>query len=560
MNRKELKKAAKKNVRGHYLLFLIVCLVAMLAAGDFASASNVNNVKKVTTGDGIVEVQKENNSVPQVKIRKSSEKQSDDSSDIRGKAEEITESVSVTNAFEMVWKTAVAAITAGSVARALAPVAALLVYALIWIFALNVVSLIMRRIILEGRTYSYVPVQHAFHAYTVHKWAKSACAWFKKTAYLFFWSLTVVGGFIKYFSYYLTGYILAENPDLNGSQALTLSRKMMNGHKWEAFVLELSFLPWNILNILTFGLLGIFWLNPYIEATRAEYYASLRKEAQENNIENADLLNDTYLYEPADEATLNKAYKDFKMDAMYIRDNEAEVNGFQKFLTDKLSLWIGSRQNGQIYQGIDHLKCQNGIDEKVLKQESYPIRLSPLYVHANSHIEGRLDYNRSYSLWSMILIFILTSFIGWGVTVSHSLLDTGSYGTYTMHGPWIMAYGIMAVLTLMLFKSGRKHPVVLFFGTLVVTVCFTWLFNLYGIRTATGEAMTSACFHVFLTTIFNMTVVYLIAPFFDYQIAKGNQTVVTVVALILLVLFVIDAVLSGNAGIVAVSSTIQSLL
>ena len=561
MNRKELKKSAKKNVKGHYLLFLIICLLALLAAGDFASVSDYRNTEKITAGNGIVQVEKKDNAGLNLKISKPSQnKELSGKKDTVGKIEETADSFSVKNAFDVIWESAVAIVKAGTFAKAIPSVIALLVYLLIWIFALNVVSLIMRRIILEGRTYRYVPAQHAFHAYTVHKWAKSACAWLKKTVYFFLWSLTIVGGWIKYFSYYLTGYILAENPDINGSTALTMSRKMMNGHKWEAFVLELSFLPWNILNILTLGLLGVFWLNPYKEATRAEYYVSLREKAKEENSENADLLNDTYLYEPADDTALNKAYKDFKMDAMYIRDNEAEVSGFQKFLADKLSLWIGSRQNGQIYQGIENLKCQNHIDQNVLNKESYPTRLSPLYVHANSHIEGRLDYNRCYSIWSLILIFFLTSFLGWGVTVSESLMNTGTYGTYAMHGPWIAAYGVMAVLTIILFKSARRHPVVLFFGALIVAGAFSWSFHLFGIRTAAGNTLVTACFDVFLTTVFNMTVVYLIAPFLDYQVTKGNQTVTAIIALILLVLFVIDAVVSGNSATAAVSFAVSSLL
>ena len=56
------------------------------------------------------------------------------------------------------------------------------------------------------------------------------------------WSLTIIGGFIKYYSYYLVPFIVAENPGIKGCEAITLSRKMMNGHKWEAFVFDLSYI------------------------------------------------------------------------------------------------------------------------------------------------------------------------------------------------------------------------------------------------------------------------------------------------------------------------------
>ena len=60
-----------------------------------------------------------------------------------------------------------------------------------------------------------------------------------KYIYEFLWSLTVIGGIIKRYSYYMVPYIVAENPDISAKNAIRLSRKMMNGHKWECFVFEL---------------------------------------------------------------------------------------------------------------------------------------------------------------------------------------------------------------------------------------------------------------------------------------------------------------------------------
>ena len=53
---------------------------------------------------------------------------------------------------------------------------------------------------------------------------------------------------------------------------------MMRGQKWRAFLLDLSFLGWRVLTILTFGVLGIFFTGPYIEAVNAELYAVLKEE------------------------------------------------------------------------------------------------------------------------------------------------------------------------------------------------------------------------------------------------------------------------------------------
>ena len=71
-------------------------------------------------------------------------------------------------------------------------------------------------------------------------------------------------------------YLLAEHPELSGTQAITLSRQMMNGHKGRAFVLDLSFLGWILLSALTLGILGVFYVNPYIHATDAELYEAVK--------------------------------------------------------------------------------------------------------------------------------------------------------------------------------------------------------------------------------------------------------------------------------------------
>ena len=90
------------------------------------------------------------------------------------------------------------------------------------------------------------------------------------------WWLTIIGGAIKTFSYYLCGFILAENPTMKGGDAIALSRKMMNGHKWECFLLELSFVPWHLLSLATFGLSSLFYSSAYLSAARCEFYAAVR--------------------------------------------------------------------------------------------------------------------------------------------------------------------------------------------------------------------------------------------------------------------------------------------
>lgn len=77
------------------------------------------------------------------------------------------------------------------------------------------------------------------------------------------------------YCYLMVPYILAENPDMKAREALRLSREMMDGQKWNAFVLGLSFIGWQLLGTLLCGI-GTFFVQPYVDATFAELYAVLR--------------------------------------------------------------------------------------------------------------------------------------------------------------------------------------------------------------------------------------------------------------------------------------------
>ena len=87
--------------------------------------------------------------------------------------------------------------------------------------------------------------------------------------------LLVVPGIIKSYQYRFVPYLLAENPDLAPARAAEISTIRTEGEKWNIFVLDLSFIGWNILGAMLFGIGGLF-VTPYVEATRAELYAALR--------------------------------------------------------------------------------------------------------------------------------------------------------------------------------------------------------------------------------------------------------------------------------------------
>ena len=91
------------------------------------------------------------------------------------------------------------------------------------------------------------------------------------------WSLLfLIPGIVKSYSYAMTMYILNDHPEMSASEAITESRKMMNGHKAELFVLHLSFLGWIILSSFTFGIL-LLYVMPYMQATTAAFYEKLKE-------------------------------------------------------------------------------------------------------------------------------------------------------------------------------------------------------------------------------------------------------------------------------------------
>ncbi len=103
---------------------------------------------------------------------------------------------------------------------------------------------------------------------------------FVRDLYLLLWSLLLlVPGLIKAYSYCMVPYILAEHPELSANEVITRSREMMNGNKWRAFLLDLSFVGWILLGVLTLGLGFILWAAPYMESTHAVLYLELKNKA-----------------------------------------------------------------------------------------------------------------------------------------------------------------------------------------------------------------------------------------------------------------------------------------
>jgi len=93
--------------------------------------------------------------------------------------------------------------------------------------------------------------------------------------YVFLWSLLlVIPGIVASYSYAMTGYILAECPELTPGEALERSKEMMSGNRFRLFCLQFSFIGWSLLCALTLGI-GNLWLTPYRQAATAAFYREI---------------------------------------------------------------------------------------------------------------------------------------------------------------------------------------------------------------------------------------------------------------------------------------------
>ncbi len=109
-------------------------------------------------------------------------------------------------------------------------------------------------------------------------WANASVILFIRNIKLFLWTLLlVVPGIIKAYEYRMIPYLLAENPGMDSQTAFAESKRMMDGVKMDTFILDFSFIGWQILSAFTGGIVGVFWTNPYVNSTNAALYEALKE-------------------------------------------------------------------------------------------------------------------------------------------------------------------------------------------------------------------------------------------------------------------------------------------
>ena len=592
--RKTLKKNAKRVLKGHYFLLVFACLMAAFLGNDFANSffSSTNTTKQVW-GEfkQVVEITENNSTdtvIDLIKEEIETAKESSAGTSLarsRGVMASVVNNITNGLLFYRIIQGINSFVKSDVLARKIFIIIFMIGYFLVWVFITNTFSVSFRRVFLESRTYKKVDVQKFTFLFYDKCLFNVAMAMLLRNFLLILWGITVIGFPIKYYTYKLVPYILAENPKIGPLKAIKISKEMMRGHKWEAFKLDFSFILWDMLGYITSGILGMLFVNPYKIATIAEYYVYLRELAMEKNSELALVLNDKFLYRIADKEEINEKYKDlikeyikdvdtddYNLDGdvwlanaiesirrqkgkSFNEDDYKESKGAFKWFEENLGLSFRNARYNRIQE--KYRLSQLAMEElnKIKNGEIYPERLSKLPFRER---RVKADYMRMYSMFSIVIIFFLGSVIGWTWEGMLHLIQKGSFvNRGALNGPWIPIYGVGAVFSITLGYRFRKTPLKEFLFIVVISGIVEYLTS-YCMEALTGLRWWSynnyflnlngrICLEgLLIFGIGGCAVVYWLIPYVEGQLKKLNGFVVSILMIVLVAAFVFDMIYSKN--------------
>lgn len=587
MDRKGMKVAAKKAQRQHYWIIVAICLFAV-AICLFASVFGVaytSSTLSVSTNISISTPQTEDSTQSNDMYDVLQDLAVGNENDAREKVKQNQEQIvnndtdatfgrrrgviaSLLNSFAsgsmvIAVADAINSVTHnGGVSIAVPVILSLAVYIFVWLFIQETYRIVMARMLLEGRSYNKLPASRFFYPIHTRKWPRMAWTMFVENVFLFLWSLTIVGFFIKQYSYRMVPYIVAENPNIEALDAIRLSRRMMKGHKWECFVADCSFLGWYLLNLITFGLSGIFYSNGYNAAFFAEYYVYVRSMAKTTGIAGSEMLNDEYLYFKADPQTLHTTYADVAQSVAQLEQNlvpAPKPHGFTGFLSEWLGIRILHASAVNRYEEYREDLHQMQIGENILNGSIYPGRLAPAPMPFKFRESRTISADRSYSLVNLIMMFFIFCFVGWVWEVSLAFISEDMFvNRGTLHGPWLPIYGTGGVIILVLLKKLREKPALEFVAAMVLCGCLEYFSSWYLEMTHDGQRWWDytgyflningrICAEGLLTFgLGGLAIVYLLAPALDNLLSRIDARKLGIVAAVLLVLYCADQVYSAQ--------------
>ena len=348
-----------------------------------------------------------------------------------------------------------------------------------------------QRFYLETHSYRDTEVARLLYIFKRRRTLAMARASVYKYFRLFLWAFTIIGLPMKYYSYLLYDFIMAENPDASPIEVLRLSETLMRGKRTRAFLLDLSFLGWYALSLVSFGLAMYFYATPYRSLALTELYLRIRADALEAKVPGAEICNDVLLATPP--------------------------------------------------------AGQDPADGQLPLISIYPLTHTGFPSRAT-----RMDYRRDYSLVNLVLLFFCFSFIGWVWESTMSLAYEGHFvNRGTMWGPWLPIYGCGGVVALVALKKLRDHPFLSFCAAVVLCGIIeyftaTVIYDTSGLEywSYTGYFFNidgRVCLEGLL--VFGMgcsAAIYFIAPLFDTLLNRIPLTLRYWIVGVLLAAFAVD--------------------
>ena len=570
--RKELKIRARQSLKRHYALWVVLCLLMLVLSGNHLFTYSVDLVESsvgsskeqestfVQVIRDIISGNRENGRVLAEKNIQEIRQSKENEEAVLGRREGVLSDIvnRITSGAFLVSLTAgiSSIIGSDSVALVLLIICGLLVVFTIWFLVENIYKVIVIRMFLEGMEYETVHIQRSLFFLKVKKWFRACLTMLVVQIYETLWWFTLIGGMIKHYSYYMVPYIVAENPDISPNEAITLSRRMMNGRKWECFAFHVTFIGWELLGVLTGSLVTLFFTNPYKMAATCEYYAMVRKKAKEAGIPGMELLNDDALFERPEKEVLEKAYMDV-MEETCVLQKVVSLTGIRGFLAKYMGTVTGWGKKELEYEEVQAVRMKYALEKEELDGKIYPSRLCPLSLKESRGGFLGAHYLRCYSIWSLVMLFFIMSFGGWVWEVSLHLITDGKFvNRGVLHGPWLPIYGTGSVLILMLLYRLRRNLALEFI--MIVVVCglveyFTayllemihhgqkwwdytgYFLNLHGRICAEG---------LLVFGVGGMIIIYVLAPMLDRLLRKVPGRLLIIVGLVLILAFAADRIYS----------------
>lgn len=303
---KQFKKAALNKYRVNFITIVFVTFVV-----SFLTAEGANSVAlirrydyKVEQADNVVNYAKKitqeqflNNLIADI-IHGSDESRNEETvqllQDLRSLGnslllEAITELLPESRALLSGYSATREIVKYDNIIRALGIISSNAISILFVVFAGNLLLIGKRRFYMdlgtektESENKHKNPIFKLFFAFRKGDYSNCVRVMFFRGLYQLLWGFTIVGGFMKLYEYRVIPYILADNPSLTKKEVFALAKHMTKGYKWKIFLVDLEFLPWQLVQMMTFGILGIVFVNPYYYATQMECYNFLAENCRVN--------------------------------------------------------------------------------------------------------------------------------------------------------------------------------------------------------------------------------------------------------------------------------------